>query len=462
MEEQTKPYEANLERQLRIKNWGVEQQNKIRDSKVLIIGDGILEEMILGSMLGLGVGNILFFDKKEGGKSYLAKNNKKDRIDQILTTTKEISPFSKISGYSARFSNSLLDYEEFIPSFIIDSTNDFHSKEKSLEYAIERDINYISVYSNKRKSVLTYYDKNKNNIEEILSDFGITKEDKEQGSIISGINAGIITDELRKSLFKLESFDHLLDRKIIYNLDSKNRKSLDSDNQIDYDFSSKKILVAGAGAIGNFVALNLALSGFRNIDIIDNDKIEPTNLNRQILYYGKEGKNKAPTLSQRIKELAEINSRAFVYKLEKSSGDFFKKNSYDLIFGCFDNLKARYYLNEFALEFKIPYIDGGTAEFIGSASVYNPTKTPCIKCKKNIEEPKTELRRSCAATPLASVIIPNIAIGSAMVGEAINLLAGEINEHAIVYDTFNRNRIFRQIELKSKQGCKCNSGVVHG
>lgn len=452
--------EANIERydrQLRAAGWGIEEQRKIYNSNILLIGSDILAEMTLGCLAGLGTGNILVMDNepnRSNNKSFLINNLKKgSKVEGLANEAQKINLQLKIKSSNSRFSEGFLDYKNFRPDIIIDTTNDLSLKERALEYSIKNNVEFISSYCNHKKSIVSVYNPGRKNIDEILDSEKIIEEDPEQGGITAGINAGIITDELRKSLFRLNDRDCKLNKRVFYNLDCSKRTSLlsDIDKRVG-DLSDVKALVVGAGAIGNYVALNLALAGFRNVDIIDYDSIEDTNLNRQILFYGKVGEEKAKVLSEKIKEIGKVKSRAFVFRIGEDSEKFFMKNGYDIIFGCLDNFEARYYLNNFAVDFKTPYIDGATTDLSGNLAVYHPKKTVCIKCKKNLRPVK--IQRSCGDA-LPSVVIPNIIIGSAMVGEAVNLLRGEILEERFVYDSFTQNRFYLQREPGAKSGCKC-------
>jgi len=444
------------DRQLRTENWGKKEQKKLYDSKVVLVGSDFLGQMTLGCLAGLGVGKIIIMDnKKNGNRGFLVHSKKENRVDQIIGIAKKINPYLDIKGINSSFFSSFLDYENFKPDVIIETTNSLSSKEKTLDYVMKNNISFISSYCNHKKSIISVYSPNKQNIEEILNSEKIVDEDPEQGGITAGINAGMITDELRKSLFNLNEKDNNLEKRVFYNLDSSERTSLESDlNKKVGNLSKKRVLVVGAGAIGNYVALNLALSGFKNIDIVDCDEnIEETNLNRQILLYGRIGEKKAPVLSERIREMGKIKSKAFNYKITKDSGKFFEKNKYDIIFGCLDNFEARYYLSEFAVNFKIPYIDGGTFDLNGNLAVYYPGKTACIKCKKNLK-PEPEIKRSCGEA-LPGVVIPNIIIGSAMVGEAVNIFRDELLEKRFLYDSFDSNRFYFYDELNSRKNCEC-------
>lgn len=455
--------EASIERynrQLRTEGWDVEKQRKLYNSKVLLLGCDILGEMTLGCLIGLGVGNIFVMDNKDkkiNDKSFLLEDRKKgSRVHSLVDSVKKLDSTINIRGMHTKFSVSFLSYYDFEPDIIVDTLNRPDLKEEILGYLLtnkEKRIDFISSYCNHKKSILSVYNRDKRNIEEILNSEKIIEEDSGQGSVISGINAGMIADEVRKAVFRLNEKDYRLNKRVFYNLDSSERNSLESNiNKTIGDLKDVKTLVVGGGAIGNYVSLNLALSGFRNIDIIDFDRIEESNLNRQILFFNREGENKAEVLKEKLREIGKAKMRVFVYKITEDSGRFFEKNKYDLIFGCLDNFEARYYLNQFAVENKIPYIDGGTSDLSGNLAVYYPGKTSCIGCKKELTpEP---IKRSCADA-LPSVVIPNMIIGSAMVGEAANILRGEIMDKRFIYDSFNKDRLYLEEESKTKKECKC-------
>jgi molybdopterin/thiamine biosynthesis adenylyltransferase len=451
--------DASIERynrQMISENWDENKQEKLYNSSVLLIGDSLLGQMTLGCFAALGIGQIVLMNKSsKSKKGFLDNGTRKGlRQERIIQTAKKINPYIDISGFNSNFSKSTLSYKNFKPDFIVDTSNNLESKEKVLDYSIKNKIRLISSYCNHKKSILSIYDNKNNDLENILDSEKILNESIDQGTITSGFNAGIITDELRKFIFNLNDRDENIEKKIYYNLDSTKRFIIDSDiDKKIQGISNKKALVVGAGAIGNYVALNLANSGFKNIDILDYDTIEDTNLNRQILFYDKVGERKSQTLCERIKSLGKIRSRSFCYKIDENSKEFFEKNKYDVIFGCLDNFRARYFLSEYCKDFKTTLIDGGTSDMSGSLAIYSPGKTPCIKCKKNLKL-DSEVKRSCGQA-LPSVVIPNIIVGSLMVGESMNIFRSEILNKRIVYDSFNKSRLYLQDELNSKKNCNC-------
>jgi len=440
--------------------WTPEKQKILHNSSVLLLGSDILGQMVLGGLVGIGVGNILVMDNAESKKisGFLDVNSEyRIRSENIAATAKKINPYIKIKGINSQFASFFLSYEGFKPDVVVDATNNISSKQKALDYCELSNTDFISAYCNHKKSVLSCYKPNEN-AREVLESFNILEEDPNQGVVTSGVTGGIIVDEVRKRLFSLNERDNALESRVTYNLCSKDRKSLNAPASHFKDLRDSRILVVGAGAIGTFASISLALSGFKNIDILDYDVVENTNLNRQILFYESLGEKKAQVLSHRITALRKLRSHYFCRddeKIGENSRTFFRKNKYDLIMGCLDNVRARYYLNEIAVEFGIPYIDGATSDLAGNLAVYFPGKTPCIKCKKGLSL-ENDIKRSCGQA-LPSVIIPNMIIGSAMVGETANLLSGNLLEMRFAYDSFNPQRTFLRYEVNPQENCKCLS-----
>lgn len=148
---------------------------------------------------------------------------------------------------------------------------------------------------------------------------------------------------------------------------------------------SYKVLVIGCGALGNEVCKNLALSGFRNIAVIDYDCIVKSNLNRCFLFTeqdAEEKRLKAEVIAERIKKLAcNINIKYYNSKIEDLDDDFIRH--YNIALGCLDNLDARLYLNTYCYYHKIPYIDSATNCTTGKVQVVIPPITPCLECCTN-------------------------------------------------------------------------------
>lgn len=450
---------SRFNRQVKIPGWREKEQKKIFNKKVLIIGESILGEMTLAGLASFGARNLFYQDHQDipHTKSYFSHiKGPGTRLEKVVKTVAKINPYSTIYGYKAPFTKLYFRWEKFIPEIIIDTTNNLESKEMILDYIENnKETKFISGISNPTACAVTFYNPYEENYEDILNP-KIDIEKYLQGGLTSNIAAGLIIEEFRKSIFNLDNNDKNTKETLYYNLNSIKKNFPKDDFKSIEIYKNQKIFLAGCGGIGNYAALSLAQEGFKNISFLDMDKVEDTNLNRQMLFYDNIGKGKNISLANKLKDAFNINPRIFSGKLEDSCEELFEKNKYDLILGCFDNNNSRVFLNNYAVKYKIPYIDGATTYKTGRITSYIPEKTACIKCKKglNIEE---EVEDNSCDNSLPSVISPNMIIGSTMVGEAINYFSGNYIDKGISYDTLSNNqKINISFEGIKIEQCNCD------
>jgi len=142
-----------------------------------------------------------------------------------------------------------------------------------------------------------------------------------------------------------------------------------------------KVFIAGAGGLGSPIAIYLAVAGIGEIRIVDNDRVELSNLNRQILYWDQDvGKRKAESAEEKLRE---INPDI---EVETISGTIAETNvlelvhNADLIIDAMDNFPTRYLLNRAALAKEIPFFHGAIYGFEGQVTTIIPGKTACLRC----------------------------------------------------------------------------------
>ena len=220
--------------------------------------------------------------------------------------------------------------------------------------------------------------------------------------------------------------------------------------------SSTKVLIVGMGGLGCPVALYLSNLGIKNIGMVDYDKVDFSNLNRQILFNKKDiGKYK---INQAKKFLQKIdrNIKISIYK-EKIVKKNIKNilNSYDIICDCSDNFSTRYLLNDYCLKNKKILISGAISKF--EAHIFNfnfSKKIPCYRCFMP-EIPDQENKCDTEG------ILPTVAgiAGTLQANEVIKSILDNKNElvgKMIVFNTLNLN--FRKIKLTRNFDCitDCN------
>jgi molybdopterin/thiamine biosynthesis adenylyltransferase len=143
--------------------------------------------------------------------------------------------------------------------------------------------------------------------------------------------------------------------------------------------TKSRVLVVGAGALGNEIVKNLALVGVGKITIVDMDLIEHTNLSRCIFFRdGDEGKFKAEVLASRAGELNPEIAIDFFSKPVQFLGDGYLAN-FDLVLAGLDNREARVWLSAACRRVEKILIDGAIEGLMGKVQIFTPTGA-CYAC----------------------------------------------------------------------------------
>ena len=190
---------------------------------------------------------------------------------------------------------------------------------------------------------------------------------------------------------------------------------------------SGRVAIVGAGALGNFVALGLLLVGAVDLTIIDPDVVEPTNLNRQILFGGAVGQPKAPALAAALNRLG---AKAAVGKVAAFT-DQTEVAEFDLVFDGVDNFASRLALSRRCQAAGVPLVSGGTDFARGQVVYYHPRYQPQavadlldLERLAAMEAPADRRRAACIYQPEPAVIMTNQIIGGFMVEVGRRLLTG--------------------------------------
>ncbi len=142
-----------------------------------------------------------------------------------------------------------------------------------------------------------------------------------------------------------------------------------------------EVFIAGAGGLGSPISIYLAVAGVGSIRMVDNDSVELSNLNRQILHWNMDiGRRKAESAEEKLKEInPDIEVEATSETIAENNA-FELVNDADLIIDAMDNFPTRHLLNRTALAKHIPFFHGAIYGYEGQVTTIIPGKTACLRC----------------------------------------------------------------------------------
>ena len=184
-----------------------------------------------------------------------------------------------------------------------------------------------------------------------------------------------------------------------------------------------KVLLLGAGGLGSPTALYLAAAGVGTLGIVDDDVVDVSNLQRQVIHTtGRIGVPKVDSAEEAIHDLnPDVEVRKYQTRLDASNVvDIIK--DYDVVVDGVDNFPTRYLLNDASVRLKIPVVSAAILGFEGQLSVFAPYEGPCYRCLFR-QPPPAELAPSCGANGVLGVLPGTMGLLQAT--EVIKLVIGE-------------------------------------
>lgn len=208
-----------------------------------------------------------------------------------------------------------------------------------------------------------------------------------------------------------------------------------------------KVVIAGAGGLGSPASLYLTAAGVGTIRIVDDDAVELSNLNRQVLHWTEDIGNKK--VDSAVEKLERLNPNV---KVEAVRETITEKNAsrlvdgFDVIVDAMDNLATRLILNRMAIEKNMPLIHGAVNSFEGRAMTIIPGKTACLRCLYRGDVPG-EKSPVIGAAPAV--------IGSIQAMEVIKYIVGIgdlLTDRMLAFD--GRCMKFTEFLVKRVPGCE--------
>jgi molybdopterin/thiamine biosynthesis adenylyltransferase/rhodanese-related sulfurtransferase len=183
------------------------------------------------------------------------------------------------------------------------------------------------------------------------------------------------------------------------------------------------ILLIGAGGLGSPSALYLAAAGVGRIGIVDDDTVDASNLQRQVLHSTEElGRSKAQSARETLEDLnPDVQVVTYEERLTSENVDRILSDGWEFVVDGADNFPTRYLLNDASVWHQIPVVHGSIYRFEGQVTVFKPYEGPCYRCLFP-QPPPPELAPSCAEGGVLGVL-PGV-IGSLQANEALKLSLG--------------------------------------
>lgn len=224
--------------------------------------------------------------------------------------------------------------------------------------------------------------------------------------------------------------------------------------------AQSRCLIIGCGALGSVQADILARAGVGKIRIVDRDFVDPSNLQRQVLFDEADVASGVPKAVAAAHHLSQVNSQI---QIEPIVDDAYHANirgfaaGADVILDGTDNFETRFVINDCAVEMGIPWVYGGCIGAEGQSMTIVPGQTPCLLCLMPLGPPPPGSTATCDTTGILASIIHIIA--AIQCCEAIKILAGRceaINRKLTVIDAWvNSMRHLDLSGLLEQSACEC-------
>ncbi len=213
-----------------------------------------------------------------------------------------------------------------------------------------------------------------------------------------------------------------------------------------------KVLLLGAGGLGSPTALYLAAAGVGTLGIVDNDEVDLSNLQRQVIHtQDRVGTPKVDSAEQSIKEInPDVN--VIKYPVRIGADNIMEIiEGYDVIVDGLDNFPTRYLLNDASVRLQIPVVSASILGFDGQISVFAPYEGPCYRCLYPTPPP-AELAPSCGANGVLGAL-PGV-MGVLQAIEVVKLVTGAgdpLIGHLLLYEALGTS--FTDLKVQRDPDC---------
>lgn len=208
-----------------------------------------------------------------------------------------------------------------------------------------------------------------------------------------------------------------------------------------------RVFIAGAGGLGCPISIYLANAGIGAIRLVDQDKIELSNLNRQVLHWPEDvGRLKVDSASEKLRRMNHDLKLEAIRETMDENNLFQLTEGCDVIIDAMDNMGTRYLLNKAAIDHNVPFVHGAIYGLEGRAMTVIPGKSACLGCVYKGIPPRVRF-------PVLGVT-PAV-IGCIEATEVIKYLTGIgelLIDRILIYDGLNMK--FMEVNIKRNPDCE--------
>jgi adenylyltransferase/sulfurtransferase len=214
----------------------------------------------------------------------------------------------------------------------------------------------------------------------------------------------------------------------------------------------KSALVVGAGGLGSPAAYQLAAAGVGRIGLCDADRVDLSNLQRQVLHFTDDvGRSKVESGAAKLRALNPAIVVDEYAERVTSANALSLFAAYDVVLDCSDNFATRYLVNDACVLLGRPQVHGSIFRFDGQVTVFQPAAGPCYRCVYP-HPPVPGTVPSCAQAGVIGVL-PGL-IGSVMAMEAIKVLTGRgapLMGRLVIYNALDME--FAEVRIRRDPTC---------
>ncbi|GER66425.1 thiazole biosynthesis adenylyltransferase ThiF [Weizmannia acidilactici] len=226
--------------------------------------------------------------------------------------------------------------------------------------------------------------------------------------------------------------------------------------------SGSHVLIVGVGALGSANAESLTRAGVGKITLVDRDYVDETNLQRQSLFSEQDVRDNLPKAVAAKKRLEavnrDVNIRAYCIDAFDPKLITILEEGVDVIIDGTDNFETRFYLNDLAMKYRIPWVYGSCVGSYGVSFPIIPGQTPCFRCMIG------HLPAYQMTCDTVGIIAPAVQMTAAyQTAEAMKLLVGgKVRDTVAVFDLWKNDHHFFKAEKLKKLDCpSCGEHPVY-